>query len=640
MKIINLNEKIVNKNRKKYINILSLVLFIISYYLFFLSLEKCYDGESICCRKFRWMKKKVIEEIVSCLLVIISIELILFKKSTKLHLIHFIIFFITFYYYSHGIDFDDHGYYNIKYFFVIIIPIIIIIYLFIWLFSIKNKSIIILYLLIFLGFLLLFKSILYYSTKCINWEKGLNNTYIDNNKEKYECTIRIQKYCPYKIGKFFLDTDRFSTCIKKGKSSKEVILIKSKSPYINKNTSQIGFPLTNKNEMFFYNITGLTFLKYVYENLIDMNNLTLIKQLNDNIPEISVDFSKNNNGKLNINLHFNKSLSKERKSLEKFTKPFSKNIMILFIDSVSRALSIRQLKKTMNFFERFISFKGNKNLKFPNENFHSFQFFKYHSHKYYTSGNYPILFYGKHRDETDKFITFYLKKNGYITGQSSDNCYNDFTRGYHNFSFDDIYDHQYLICDPNYSNHRSKLNCFYGKLHVEYMLEYINQFWRKYKENRKFSLLLTNFAHENTLEKLKYIDNIIYNFFNKLYQDNLLKDTSILLLSDHGVAIPSIYYLNEFFAIEKVLPMFYLIVNDRPNQSYESQYRYLHENQQTFITGFDIFNTIIHFIYGDKYGTEETENIISKSGESLFNEINPKKRSPKRYASMVKGICI
>jgi hypothetical protein len=362
MNIINVNEKISHTNRIKYLNILSSILFILSYYFFFLSLERCYDGESICCRKSRWMIKKVIEEIVSCLLVIISIELILFKKSTKLHFIHFIFFFILFYYYSHGIDFDDHGFYNIKYFFVIVIPLIIIIYLLIWLLSIKNKSIIILDSLIFLGFLYLFKRILYYSTKCINWEKGLNNTYIDNNKEKYECSIRIPKYCPYKIGKFFLDK-RFSTCIKKKRSSKEVILIKSKSPYINKNTSYIGFPLTNRNEMFFYNITGITFLKYVYENLIDMNNLTLIKQLNDNKPEISVDFTKNNNGKLNINLHFNKSLSKERKNQEKLTKPFSKNIMILFVDSVSRALSIRQMKKTLNFFERFISFKGNKNLK-------------------------------------------------------------------------------------------------------------------------------------------------------------------------------------------------------------------------------------------------------------------------------------
>jgi hypothetical protein len=41
------------------------------------------------------------------------------------------------------------------------------------------------------------------------------------------------------------------------------------------------------------------------------------------------------------------------------------------------------------------------------------------------------------------------------------------------------------------------------------MLEYMTQFWKKYKNNRKFSLMLTNFAHENTLEKLKYMDNIL-----------------------------------------------------------------------------------------------------------------------------------
>ena len=97
------------------------------------------------------------------------------------------------------------------------------------------------------------------------------------------------------------------------------------------------------------------------------------------------------------------------------------------------------------------------------------------------------------------------------------------------------------------------------------MFEYINQFWRQYKDNRKFTVLLTNFAHEGSLEKLKYIDNTIYEYFIKLFNDNLLKDTSIFLLSDHGVGIPSIYYLNSFFKYELVLPMLYLFVNDRKN---------------------------------------------------------------------------
>ena len=342
---------------------------------------------------------------------------------------------------------------------------------------------------------------------------------------------------------------------------------------------------------------------------------------------------------MKINLNFNKTLSYERKKSEISSDPYSKNIMVLYIDSVSRAYSMRQLRKTLKFFEKFISFKGNNNPNFPSENFHSFQFFKYHSHQFFTVGNYPILFYGNHRNESNKYITLYLKRNGYITSYSSDFCYNDFIRALHNFTFDDMYDHHYAICDPNYSPPSPKLNCYYGKLHVEFLFEYINQFWRKYNENRKFSLILTNFAHEGSLEKLKYIDNIIYKFFTNLFNDNLLKETSVFLLSDHGVAIPSIYFLNDFFQYEKVLPMFYLLVNDRSNDNYDSQYKYLNKNQQTFITGFDIFNTIINLIYGDKYGTKETDDIISVFGKSLFTEINQMTRSPKNYSSMELYAC-
>ena len=63
--------------------------------------------------------------------------------------------------------------------------------------------------------------------------------------------------------------------------------------------------------------------------------------------------------------------------------------MIIYLDSVSRANAIRQLKKTMNFFEKFISYKGGFHERYPTENFHTFQFFKYHSFKEHTRGNYP-----------------------------------------------------------------------------------------------------------------------------------------------------------------------------------------------------------------------------------------------------------
>ena len=628
------------KRNKYNLKTIFIVFFFFSYYLFFLSLEGCFEGEDFCCMKLKWIKVKLIEELVSCFIMIILFELMIIKIISKYHLIHFIIIFTLFYIYSHGIEFHDHGYYNIKYYLIILLFFVILLLLFKVLLSIKKRSIIILYFCCTIIVLLLLKKLTYGFIDCKEWIKGLNNTSIDNNKEKYGCQIKIPKYCPFKIGKHILYMNK--ECRTSSIDPRQNLIKDSKSPFIHKNTLNIGYPLVNKDENLFLSKNYYSLEKYYLNNLIDMNNETLLKSLNDKKPEINIDFSKNKLGTMNINVIFNKSLSDERKKLEIYNNPYSKNIMLLYIDSVSRANSIRQLRKTLKFFEKFMSFKGNYNPKYPSENFHSFQFFKYHSFHHMTVGNYPVLFYGNFRSNKNRLITLTLKKNGYITGYSSDNCWIDFTNAFHDFSFDDIYDHQFVICDPNKKLPSSQMDCLYKKIHVAYQFEYIDQFWRKYKENRKFATLLTNIAHEGSLEKLKYIDNMMYDFFNNLYNNNLLKETSIFLLSDHGVGVPSIYYLNDFFKFELVLPMFYLLVNDRKDVVYEKQYENLNKNQQTFITAFDIYYTLVNLIYGDKYNSQKdiNENIVGKKGISLFNEINQKVRSPKIYDPMEKYVCV
>ena len=120
------------------------------------------------------------------------------------------------------------------------------------------------------------------------------------------------------------------------------------------------------------------------DNLFDVDN----NFKNFSYPEILVDFSKDPLGELSINLKYNDSLSKERKKLENKSNPYSNNILILFVDSISRASSLRQLNKTLQFFEKFISYEGGYNENYPEENFHSFQFFKYHSFEDRKAGNY------------------------------------------------------------------------------------------------------------------------------------------------------------------------------------------------------------------------------------------------------------
>ena len=242
-------------------------------------------------------------------------------------------------------------------------------------------------------------------------------------------------------------------------------------------------------------------------------------------------------------------------------------------------------------------------------------------------------------------ITRYLKENGYVTNYCSDECKKDNTRTHHNLTKSEMYDHQMLLCDPNIVEmNKPTKKCLYGNINSYHLYEYGKQFWIKYKDNRKFSAMVTNDGHESSLEALKYSDDLLYNYLTSLYNENLLKDTSIIMLSDHGTTLPSVYFLNDFFQIEGRLPMLYMIINDRKNVSYNEQYYYLHKNQQTFITAYDIYNTIANILYGDEYikiqnKTDDHDTPKSSLGQSLFTDIDQMQRSPKNYEDMNTHIC-
>ena len=421
----------------------------------------------------------------------------------------------------------------------------------------------------------------------------------------------------------------------------------SDSKYINNNTKRFGYPLTNKDPMCLNRPNKKRSIRiYVKKNLIDMDNKEILDKIKANTPEIIADFSKNKFGELKINVNYNDTLSKERKKLEKYSKPYSENILILYFDSISRSNGLRHLKKTLKFIEKFMSYKGYSNKLFPKEKYHAFQFLKYHSFKLYTRANYPKMFYGCNKGENMTRITKHLKKNGYVTAFSIDMCHLDSCYLPHDMSEEEISDHEYLICDPNRRDISYMIKrCLYDKINIAHQLEYGNQFWRKYKNNRKFLLIVSNDGHEGTLEVIKYDDEYSYKFLNDLFNQNLLKDSTVMIMSDHGCPVPSIYYFSDFFHIEFNLPMLYILSYDKQNLTYEEQFKFLYQNQQKFITGYDIYNTIGHLIFWDSYKKiENKENSKidtpkTKFGTSIFNEIDPK-RTPSKYKGMRTNICI
>ena len=640
-----LGRRIINNLKNKIF-----ISYFLAYFLYFLSLEGCYDGEFACSKNSKFTRKKLIEEIISVVIMIVLIQLIIFNKISKKHLIHTAIIFGLFFLYSHGYEYPDHGFFNFVYYFIIILLFHILFFPFdILIFCYKkkvNKKIRYSYILfLVMSIILLYINYIYIGSNCDDWEKGLNNTYIENSKIKYGCQIKHPKFCVYKVFSNVQDMTKIKrkSCQSRILNEKENLLKKSNSPYINEKTNIIGYPLTNRCPVcsldYFFNTDHLL-REYFYNNLVDIENTEVLeKYYKDDYPEITINFSNNNKGDMKINLNFNKTLSEERKLLEKNTSPYSENLLIIYIDSVSRKSSLLHLKKILSFFEKFISYKGGFNEKYPEENYHSFQFFKYYAFEKFTSNNWPLLFYGQKKENKNKNLyTKFFKENGYIISSANDFCDKENTRTLHNLTLAETFDHQLMMCDPNCDPISSfTVRCLYGKQNIDHLVDYTNQFWRKYKNNRKVASIVTNHGHEGSMNVVKYIDEILYNFLNNLFNDNLLKDTTVFLLSDHGTSMPSFYHLFDFYYVEYSLPMFYILVNDRKNISYEEQYKNIQENQQTFIIPLDIYNTMGNILYGKEYNniknkTKKEDSFKSKDGMSLFDLIDAKSRFPKKYS--------
>ena len=101
----------------------------------------------------------------------------------------------------------------------------------------------------------------------------------------------------------------------------------------------------------------------------------------------------------------------------------------------------------------------------------------------------------------------------------------------------------------------------------------------------------------------------------------------------------------DFYIYENDLPMLYIIINDRKNISLNKQYLYMRENQQTFITAYDIYNTVNHLLYGERYKyiknlSDENPTPKSPFGISLFEKIDQKFRKSKNYEFMDYYVCI
>ena len=388
--------------------------------------------------------------------------------------------------------------------------------------------------------------------------------------------------------------------------------LKNKTKYIKK----VGFPITIGKKLEISSaLYGKDLFQYVMNHLIDINdNLTKSKLEKREMPEIILDYTNNPYGELKINLIYNDTLSKTRLSLEKDNQ--KNNIIFIYMDNLSRVHFYRQYKKTKNFLKKFFGFNG-YNPTINGQNFHGFEFLKYHKFVSATLFNAIPMFNGVYFNEKNPMVSIIrdFKNNGYVTCNVQDICHKELMRlgplkGYRYVEFD----HEYASpnCDPNiyevgygllYGENGILRKCLYGKENFHYNIEYSKQFWDAYKYNNKFLRIVNTYAHEYSGEKSKYSDEILYNFFKYLYDTKKMENTTVFIVGDHGyIGLYGIYKLlkSNDWNIEISLPVCIMIIFDKKNMSYNQQYSQIFKNQQTFITPFDIYYTLKNILFGDK----------------------------------------
>ena len=639
------------EEKKKYLtknNIYLCILNLSGILFYHLGLMSCENEDpSECTIKYGivFYVKLGILDFMSSLLFSIYVTITIYFKKYFLHYLYVLPAYIYYIVKYHGGDTIDHGFYNsIGWIIFSIILVVLLICIFKIFNYIKYK---IYKTLMFIVAIIIAISIYYYNLpgfSCDFWDMGLNNTRINNDKNIYPCEVlspEKDKCYLKKLDGFFDFSKVFrSSCtaesILDGEKKRLLDSLSDKYFGVSK-LNHFGYPITINDKYSMYSVTNLKgYQELINHNMIKMDLYNKENYPDESYPEVELFFDQNNHGRIKINITKNETLSRERKEISKNTHSLFNNVLIVYIDTVSRNLFQRKMHKLSKFIEQYMPY----NLNEKEKPYTSFQFMKYNTLKGLTLPNIKPMFYGVSLEEDGVNVVKYFKRQGYVTGHTGTTC------GKEIFSVNallksqridyDNWDHENiaLFCDPNFFDSGYSLDrgvasyikrCLYGKYAFEYMIEYSKQFWDLYSDNKKFYRVHFNEAHEGSMELVTYLTDPLFEFVKYFFDNNLLDDTFMFIISDHGHHMlgPWTFIRSQDYVLETTLATLFFIIPNNEKLYENGLYDIIHENQQVFVTPYDIHDTMIQIAYGnDTVGP----NCYSKRGSSLLSYINPMER--------------
>ena len=590
--------------------VISIFSFINSINLFNESLKGCFEPSDEC---LIIMTNDIFNNLIYTLLkssFFLSIFLLsCFNKWIDRKWYIIIIFYFPYFFASKN-DFGDHNSYNRKMFISFLIFDLISIQMFYLYcsFLIKKKYTTFL---LFSSYLLLifFVYLIIKSSACDNFEMGIGNISIESD-EDYEkggdCQIKRPDTCNIDLFENFNLFRILNSNCEQTENERDIFI------------QSLEFNNEVNNSYLFYYPNTISFDWKVctikkFKNEVFTKIKPILKNEDKLNKEVIIEFNKEtDNGKIKINIEKNETLVKERKKLSKKENLFN-NIIIIYINSLSRQQFLNQMKKTSNLLEKYY-WKNKKNIK-------TYQFLKY---QVFDENNQLInilpMFYGtSFKKGNGNNIIKQFKKEGYITGGSGNLCSREIfeiENKYVNITTFENFDHENfaMFCDPNlfkddnihnslFNTFGKNKNCLYGFDSSNYIFEYGKQFLNKYKHEKKFLRLSIMRKNINALDdQLSLFLNDIINI------DNLI----VYIMSDN---------FQNFVKKEsqKVLSLdsLFLIIS-KQNFSHEK----IEKNEQKMITPYDIYYSLLNIIENKNYNNHS----------NIFSELKDIKRNCDTYS--------
>jgi hypothetical protein len=261
---------------------------------------------------------------------------------------------------------------------------------------------------------------------------------------------------------------------------------------------------------------------------------------------------------------------------------------------------------------------------------------KYHALGKYTSLNMIPAFLGTFAASSkghyflNDFIT-----SGFVTGQSLNACEREFfdlgSEYIKAMSFPP-YDHEMIsfFCDPNYVSYNDHYNilkgpnslilrCLYKRQIIEYKLEYTMKFFQAYNNDAKFFRLNILDGHEGSGELIKYSDDKIFNFLVNFELAGFLKDTIMIVHTDHGNVMmgPHLLMQTRDWINDNFLPALFVVL-PKTLESFEEIKANLKDGENKLISPFTIYNSLLYIISDQRPNI----NAYVKDNENIFSGLS------------------